>query len=170
MWFNWAQNNKLGRVKHLEDLILVSGCTLVTSWAAAAFVDHTMDAEISLESRPLSDRGTKFVWRIIQGPVVHHNSLFDPVRIPAYVYSTRTYFYFILLYGKQNPPSTLDQCVFIRGFRGKRRLFWIKPLRAAAEPHPDDPDNRKDDEIQMTRAPGVPKVGGLLMWVMKKYA
>jgi len=33
-----AQNNKLG-IKHMEALILVSGCTLVTSWAAAAFVD-----------------------------------------------------------------------------------------------------------------------------------
>jgi hypothetical protein len=98
MWFNWAQNNKLGRVKHLEDLILVSGCTLVTSWAASAFVDHTMDAEISLESRALSDRGTKFVWRNIQGPVVHHNSLFDPVRTPAYVYSTCTYFSFFFFF------------------------------------------------------------------------
>jgi hypothetical protein len=97
MWFNWAQHKRLG-VERLEDLILVSGCTMVTSWAAAAFVDHTMDAEISLESKMLSDHGTKFFWRNIQGPVVHHNSLFDLVRTPAYVYSTCTYFSFSFLW------------------------------------------------------------------------
>ena len=131
-----------------------------------------MDAEISLESRPLSDRGTKFVWRNIQGPVVHHNSLFDPVRIHSLPLLDTYLFLFILslLYGKQNPPTTRDHCVFIRGFRAKRCFFRIKVLRAAAEPRPDDPDNHKDDGIQMERVPGVPKVGGLLMWVMKKYA
>jgi hypothetical protein len=34
-------------------------------------------------------------------------------------------------------------------------------MRAAAEPRPDDPDNRGDDEIQVTRVPGGPKVGNL---------
>ena len=95
-WFKWAQNKKLG-IKHPEAFVLVSGCTLVTSWAVAAFVDHTMDAEISLESRASSDHGTKFVWRNVQGPVVHHNSLFDPVRTLAYVYSTCTYFSLLFL-------------------------------------------------------------------------
>jgi hypothetical protein len=36
-WFTWGQKNKLG-VDRMEDLILVTGCTLVSSWAAAAFV------------------------------------------------------------------------------------------------------------------------------------
>lgn len=136
-WFSWAQRHGLG-VQRMEDLILVSGCTLVTSWAAAAFVDPTLNAEISLESRTLSNGGTDFVWSNIQGPVVHHNSRFDP----------------------QNSPATLDQCVFIRGFRAKRLFFfWTRVLRAAAEPRPDDPDNRRDDEIQMKRVPGVPEVG-----------
>jgi hypothetical protein len=71
---------------------------------------------------------------------------------------TRHALIFSFLYEKQNPP---DQCVFIRGFRAKRVLFWTKPMRAAAEPRPDDPDNRRDDEIQVTRVPGGPKVGNL---------
>jgi hypothetical protein len=54
---------------------------------------------------------------------------------------------------------TPDQCVFIRGFRAKRVLFWTRPIQAAAEPLPDDPDNRSDDEIQVIEVPGVPKVG-----------
>ena len=160
-WFNWAQTNKLG-VERMEELILVSGCTLVTSWAAAAFVDNNMEAEISLASRPFNNGGASFVWGNIRGPVAHHNSRFDPVRSPTYVSSACTDF-FLGCMVKQNPPMIPDQCVFIRGFRAKRVLFWTRPIRAGAEPLPDDPDNRRDDEIQVTRVPGAPKVGSLLM-------
>ena len=83
-WFTWAQKNRLG-VKRVEDLILVSGCTLVTSWAAAAFVDDTMDAEISLESRTLNNGGASFDWSNIRGRVLYHNSRLEPVRSPGYV-------------------------------------------------------------------------------------
>ena len=80
-WFNWAQNNKLS-VERMEDLILVTGCTLVTSWAAAVFVDN-IEAEISLESWALSNGATSFVWRNIRGPVVYRNSCLDLVRSPT---------------------------------------------------------------------------------------
>jgi hypothetical protein len=83
-WFTWAQKNRLG-VERVEDLILVSGCTLVTSWAAAAFVDDTMDAEIALAGRTLNNGGASFVWSNIQGHVLYHNSRFEPVRTPGYV-------------------------------------------------------------------------------------
>jgi hypothetical protein len=85
-WFNWAQNNRLG-VEQMEDLILVSGCTLVTSWAAAAFVDDsdTMGAEISLASRTLNNGGASFIWSNIRGRVLYHNSRFEPVRSRGYV-------------------------------------------------------------------------------------
>jgi hypothetical protein len=85
-WFNWAQKNRLG-VERMEELILVSGCTLVASWAAATLVDNTMESEISLASRPLNNGGASFVWSNIRGPVVYHNSRFDPVSFPGYVYS-----------------------------------------------------------------------------------
>jgi hypothetical protein len=80
-WFSWAQKNQLG-VGRVEELILVSGCTLVTSWAAAAFVDDTMDAEISLTSRTLNNGGANFVWSNIRGRVSYHNSRLEPVRSP----------------------------------------------------------------------------------------
>jgi hypothetical protein len=83
-WFTWAQKNGLG-VRRLEDLILVSGCTLVTSWAAAAFVHDTMDAEISLASRRLNNGGASFVWSNIRGRILYHNSRSEPVRSPGYV-------------------------------------------------------------------------------------
>ena len=80
-WFNWAQNNDYG-VECIENLILVTGCTMVTSWAAAVCVDNTLEAEITLASRTLSDVGDRFFWRDIRGHVEYHNS---PVRLPDYV-------------------------------------------------------------------------------------
>jgi hypothetical protein len=83
-WFSWAKNKKLG-VERMEDLILVSGRTLVTSWAAAAFVDDTKDAEITLASRMIDNTRAVFEWSNIRGRVLYHNSRFEPVRSPAYV-------------------------------------------------------------------------------------
>ena len=81
-WFTWTQDNELG-VERIEELILVSGCTLTTSWAVAAFVDNTMDSEISLASRTLDDNGgASFIWRNMRGPVPHSNSHFGPVSRP----------------------------------------------------------------------------------------
>ena len=80
-WFNWAQNNNLS-VERMEDLILVTGCTLVTSWAAAAFMDNTFEAEISLASRLLSNLGANFIWDHVRGHMSYHNSRSDPVRSP----------------------------------------------------------------------------------------
>ena len=65
-----------------------------------------------------------------------------------------------LLYNRQGSPTPLDQCVFISGFRAKRVRFRLRTriIRVAAEPLPDDPDNHRDDEIQVTQVPGVQKV------------
>ena len=41
-------------------------------------------------------------------------------------------------------------------------MFWTKPIRAAAEPLPDDPDDNREDEIQVTRVQDTSKVGRLL--------
>ena len=69
----------------MEDLILVSGRTLVTSWAAAELVGNT-EGRISLASGAFRNGGVYFVWSGIQGPVVYHNSQYDPVRFQAYAY------------------------------------------------------------------------------------
>ena len=90
-WFTWAQKNQQG-VERMEDLILVSGCTLVSSWAAAAFVYNTMEAKISLARRTLSYGGECFVWSNIRGAVEYHDSNINPVRFPGSVYSACTDF------------------------------------------------------------------------------
>jgi hypothetical protein len=83
-WFTWAQKNQQG-IERMEDLILVSGCTSVSSWAAAAFVYNTMEAKISLARRTLSNGGECFVWGNIRGSVEYHDSNINPVRpLPSF--------------------------------------------------------------------------------------
>ena len=89
-WFRWSKEMMLP-VEHMEDLILVTGCTLVTSWAAAAFYGHKSEsvdpdtATISLEARKSDDGGAQFFWRNIRGNVEYYNSS-DPVRSPGHVF------------------------------------------------------------------------------------
>jgi hypothetical protein len=94
-WFTWAQKNQQG-IERMEDIILVSGCTLVSSWAAAAFVYNTMEAKISLARRTLSNGGECFVWGNIRGSVEYHDSNIDPVRSPGIVYLAYTDFSFCM--------------------------------------------------------------------------
>jgi hypothetical protein len=81
-WFKWSRDIGLP-VERMEDLVLVYGCTLVTSWAAAAFDDYAADAQVSLASRMLNNGGSSFVWSNYRGTVEYHDSqleLLDPVR------------------------------------------------------------------------------------------
>ena len=107
-WFNWTQKNRLG-VDRMEDLILVTGYTLVGSWAAAVVVDNNIEAEISLATRALPNGGAKFVWSNIRGPVAYHNSRVDQVRPPGYVYSACTNFLFVVWKGSHSGSMRLYQ-------------------------------------------------------------
>ena len=142
----------------MEDLILVSGCTLVTSWGAAVFLDHGLEeASISLADHTLPNGGGSFVWGNINRVVPHHNSQLESV-CPLFA-SCYHGLIFLLSYQKDNSSPTMNQCVFIKGFRAKRGLPWLKRIRAAAEPLPDDPENDSEDEIQVTGLPDDPEVG-----------
>jgi hypothetical protein len=77
-WFNWSKDKGLP-VESMEDLVFVYGCTLVTSWAAAAFDDFTGSAQLSLASRTLNNGGTGFIWSNIRGTVEYHDSQLNPV-------------------------------------------------------------------------------------------
>ena len=73
IWFNWSRRIGLP-VERMEDLVFVYGCTLVTSWAAVAFDDHAMEAQISLTSRAMNNGGSSFHWGNIRGIVEYHDS------------------------------------------------------------------------------------------------
>lgn len=71
-WFSFAR--RCGLVERMEDLILVSGCTFVTSWAAATFCDKHADEEFSLRSQALSGGGSRFDWKKVGPSVAYRNS------------------------------------------------------------------------------------------------
>ena len=84
-WFEWSRKIGLG-VERMDDLILVTGRTLVSSWAAVAFADETREAEISLAVQALPNGGTSFVWSKIHGTVAYHHSRLDPVCPICFIY------------------------------------------------------------------------------------
>jgi hypothetical protein len=97
-WFAWARSNDMG-VERMEDLILVTGCTLVTAWAAATFDNYAMpvgSTAISLDAQKSDHGRAQFVWRNIRGNVEHYNSHFDPVRfLTAFLVVSSFLFYHI---------------------------------------------------------------------------
>ena len=72
-WFSFAQRRGLG-VERMQDIVLVTGCTLVTSWGAAAFMSSTLSAEVSLKTQAFDGGGASFDWSEIRPSVVFHNS------------------------------------------------------------------------------------------------
>ena len=91
-WFRWSKRRGFP-VERMEDLILVTGCTLATSWAAAVFDNNKMStagsdaATISLDIQKSNCGRAQFSWRNDRGNVDYHNSYFDPVSFPGYVFS-----------------------------------------------------------------------------------
>jgi hypothetical protein len=84
-WFHWSKVRGLP-IERMEDLVLIYGCTLVTSWAAAAFDDFSTGAQVSLASRTLQNGEASFVWSNIYGTVECHDSQLDPVCFYLLVY------------------------------------------------------------------------------------
>lgn len=94
-WFRWSKRKGFPVVR-MEDLILVTGCTLVTSWAAAVFDNNQISttgsdaAAISLDIQKSNCGGAQFFWHNDRGSVEYHNSYFDQVRSSGYVFSAWT--------------------------------------------------------------------------------
>ena len=86
-WYSFAQRRRLD-VERMEELVLVTGCTLVTSWGVAAFVDSTQDAELLLKFRE-----PVFEWREIRPSVAYQSS--HPVRPHSQYrsFAKRNFFY-----------------------------------------------------------------------------
>ena len=56
----------------------------------------------------------------------------------------------------QNLPE--DQCIFIRGFRVRKRMIWRPRLKAAAGPNPDPKDDNSEPDAELIPIPAVSKV------------
>ena len=86
-WLRWTKKEGLP-VENMEDLILVTGCTLAKSWAVAAFDGTTSRDEdtttISLEARKSDGGGAEFFWRNMRGSVAYRHN--DSVCSLAYFF------------------------------------------------------------------------------------
>ena len=78
-WFDWSRNEKL-RVDRMEDLILVTECTLVTLWTAAAFIGRSGTAKVALVPPSQDLSGQSFEVSNFEGDVAHNCSFSDSVR------------------------------------------------------------------------------------------
>jgi hypothetical protein len=121
-WFNWSRGKGMP-VERMEELVLVYGCTSVTSWAAAAFDDYG-DAQISRTNGALSNRGTNFRWGNIRGIVEYHDGQVDPV-CSTLATSTRralrfTVYFFVVL--KEWPTRGQESLRFHQVLPSKARL------------------------------------------------
>ena len=97
-WFHWSKNENLP-VERMEDVILVTECTLATLWAAAAFIGRSEKAKTTVVPRPQDSSGQSFEFRNFEGDVVHNCSYFDSVCFFRSVYSPCTDFYLIVSKG-----------------------------------------------------------------------
>ena len=78
-WIDWSRNNDLP-VERMEDLILVTECTLVTLWAAAAFIGRSERAKTALVPQTQVPSGPSFEFRNFEGDAAHNCSYFESVR------------------------------------------------------------------------------------------
>ena len=86
-WLSFAQSRKL-EVERMEDLIFVTGCTLVTSWGIAAFVDACSGEDAELEMKFQTHPGDYFDWREIHPIVTHKNKYQGSVRFLGHMIAT----------------------------------------------------------------------------------
>ena len=113
-WFRWSKKRKLA-VENIEDLILVSGCTLVTSWALAAFegrmpADQGDSTTISLETRKFDGVGAEFFWRNGRGRVGYKNSSFNSVRSSCCLHAMDLCFLYVL--GCSRTSTSEPMCLY----------------------------------------------------------
>jgi len=89
----------------MEDLILVTGCILVSSWGITAFPDDTLDAEVSLRSQASDGGGGSFDWREVRPGAIYQNSDQDPVRPLRHIASSFADFSFAMSKEQSTPKS-----------------------------------------------------------------
>lgn len=161
-WLEKAQTQDSRRC--LENMVLVTGCTRVRSWVTDVIENETKDGNFTLSVgfTPDSSIGLQLSSGIrfenSGSSTIHHGPAerLKPHDHPVTPKSKTTRRKDKSQGNKLGaPPMSLDesmivtaikewsdQCIFIRGYRMKERIFGGVKLRAAAEPR----DSRKDRE------------------------
>jgi hypothetical protein len=91
-WFDFAEEN-YDRFGDVENIVLVTGYTVVKSWAAAVSVIRKSDAKISLESQSLPNERMNLQWHVednFAGVVPRHTSVQGQVCCLGHIDATHT--------------------------------------------------------------------------------
>lgn len=127
-WHEFANN--IGHRIELEDLMLVTGVDLTTSWANAVWANTRIEAGFGLQVNAASAGGLtcRYTWQSTDGAYIRsapapEDGIIAPLNTVA------------------------NQAVFIRRLRAKRGLPWrgIK-LEARGEKDEEDPDHGHTDD------------------------
>lgn len=123
-WVDFARD-ELGRDVTDCDLILVSGRDLTGDWATVAFHEHSANAQVKFQvmASPIS-AGISALGQWSSSVSVPHRCGPKPTSASA-----------VLFINAENLTTAGKQCIFVRGFKPRRRTPWpLRKLRAAAEP------------------------------------
>lgn len=146
-WLAFANGPGSGLELGMEDLILVTGYDLASSWAVAAFMHREADAAIELQVNTAIGAGgagmhvswknecnAEHNWGPRPGLLTSVEPTLSP-RVSEDATLMETHETASSSGDGQTQPLTRDQCIFLRGYRVKRRVFrTVKKIRAMAGP------------------------------------
>lgn len=158
-WLAFANGPDCGLELGMEDLILVTGYDLASSWAVAAFMHNEADAAIELQVNTGIGTGgagmhvswknecnTEYNW----GPRPGFLTSVEPTLSPRV---SRDATLTVSNEHVQAESLTRDQCIFLRGYHVKRRVFRaVKKISAMAGPSdlPEEQDGNSDAAVPST--------------------
>lgn len=142
-WVEYA--NQRGHMISLEDLLLITGHDMTLDFAMLAFSTNARHLGIEFTAgSPTVASASASVWGEWRTTMsVHHNCGPQDREPPAHTRPQLTDNNSPL----GEPQTEYNQCVFLRGFRVRKRAGFIPTvIKAAAGPHDLGPGHRFDEE------------------------
>jgi hypothetical protein len=155
-WLSFAIQD--GRDVKLEDLILVTGHDMTSEYAMAAFCDTQRAVSLEFQASLTPASASASVWGSWRSSSSVHHNCGPQVRVPP---SQMAHAQPIVMIEAQSepqsrdlledmPPKSYNQCVFVRGFRVKKRVGIPRIIKAAASPHDLASGDRRDEMSPLT--------------------
>ena len=150
-WMELA-NSQLELDIHEQDLLFVSGTTCTRKWYVAAFQNQTFRQQEGHVYLDLADLVTANVSISIANETLSNPDFnYGPTQKSQVPQSQRAVEDTSSSAGEPAVNSEQDQCIFINYYKMKSRMWWKKPIRAAAGPHvlPGKGDDEDEGAIKM---------------------
>jgi len=138
-WYTFALTECHRNIK-LSDLLLVTGCDMTRQWATATYFRHNreMSATVGAQVAPIAEANFSLStgWRATQAVNTRQG---PPQALHQQTHSDYE--------GTRNDSETLvdNQCVFLRGFYVKDRLWGTQVMKAGADYHDPGKCGREEE-------------------------